>query len=131
MQYNKLGRIATTCWAAIPEHFPSVELDVSVVMPNHVHGIIVLHGGDAVLGTIIGTYKAAVTRQSRRAHVGTPYMASVQNIPCARNMTCPPGKIWQARYHDHVIRSEQSFKRIQEYILNNPKRWDEDIFYTA
>ncbi|MBW2704487.1 MAG: transposase, partial [Deltaproteobacteria bacterium] len=42
MRLNDAGRIAEACWLAIPEHFPLVELDAFVVMPNHVHGIIVI-----------------------------------------------------------------------------------------
>lgn len=76
MELSELGEIALTCWNAIPNHFPSVELDVSIVMPNHVHGIIVLQGGNVKLGTIIGNYKAAVTRQIRILPVGTRYIAS-------------------------------------------------------
>ena len=113
MVLSELGEIALTCWEAIPSHFPSVELDVSIVMPNHVHGIIVLQGG-VKLGTIIGNYKAAVTRAS----VGTRYIASL------------PIKIWQSRYHDHIIRNEQSLRRIQEYIMNNPARWHDDSLFT-
>lgn len=114
MELSGLGQIALTCWKAIPSHFLSVELDVSIVMPNHVHGIIVLPGGGAKLGTIIGNYKAAVTRAS----VGTQYIASL------------PTKIWQARYHDHIIRNDASLQRIQSYIVNNPARWQEDTFFT-
>ncbi len=106
MELSELGEIALTCWKAIPSHFSSVELDVSIVMPNHVHGIIVLPGGGATLGTIIGNYKAAVTRASG----GTRYTASL------------PTKIWQARYHDHIIRNEAALQRIQAYIVNNPAR---------
>ena len=156
MMLSAMGHIASACWDAIPDHFPSVELDVSIVMPNHVHGIIVLPGGGATLGTIIGNYKAAVTRLIRRLSsiemssagppvgppsvgtpsvgtpvrtpsvgppsVGTPYMASVQ--------AALQGKIWQARYHDHIIRNERSLRRIQEYIVNNPARWREDSLFT-
>lgn len=125
MTLSDMGHIASTCWAAIPNHFSTVELDASIVMPNHVHGIIVLPSGGAKLGTIIGNYKAAVTRQIRNLpnvgtpYVGTPYMASL-----------PTGYVWQARYHDHIIRNDASLQRIQTYIVNNPARWQEDTFFT-
>jgi REP element-mobilizing transposase RayT len=112
MVLNAIGRIVAACWDAIPKHFAGTDVDVFVVMPNHVHGIVVLPGGGAALGTVIGTYKAAVTRQIRA-------LASVQ------------GKIWQPRYHDHIIHNERSLQRIPEYIVNNPSRWQEDIFYTT
>jgi len=131
MSLNEIGQIALTCWNAITDHFASVELDVSVVMPNHVHGIIVLSGGGAALGTIVGNYKAAVTRQIRNLPAaGTPYMASPQSYPPDIRMTSTPTKIWQARYHDHVIRNESLLQRIQSYIVNNPALWHEDTFFT-
>lgn len=67
MRYSGLGEIAALRWLALPEHFPTVELDLWVVMPNHVHGIVVLHeDGSARLTDVIGNYKAAVTRAWRR-----------------------------------------------------------------
>lgn len=90
MQLNDFGCIVDECWRAIPDHFPNVELGAYVVMPNHVHGIIVIHDradadasarrgtiyrapteefGKPVVGsipTIIRTYKAAVTRRIGR-----------------------------------------------------------------
>lgn len=135
MTLSEIGQIALTCWNAIPNHFPAVELDVSIIMPNHVHGIIVLRGGGAKLGTIIGNYKAAVTRQIRNVPAaGTPYMASPQYTDMASlqytDMASLPTKIWQARYHDHIIRSEASLLRIQSYIANNPAHWQEDLLFT-
>jgi REP element-mobilizing transposase RayT len=80
-------------------------LAISIVMPNHIHGIIVLPAGGAALGTIVGTYKAAVTRQARQKH------------------SAPPDTIWHGRYHDRIIRNERSLERLREYIVSNPARW--------
>jgi hypothetical protein len=130
IQLNELGMIATACWEEIPTHFPQVELDAAVVMPNHVHGIIViadtprpLYEGTNVeafgspiqgsLSTVVGTYKAGVTGQIGRLFpdVETP--------------------IWQGRFHDHIIRSQKSLDKIRAYVLSNPARWTEDTFYSA
>jgi REP element-mobilizing transposase RayT len=108
MVLNQIGQIAADCWAAIPDHFEGVELDIAVVMPNHVHGIIVLAGGGAALGTVVGAYKAAVTRQIRR------------------ECSAPPAPIWHTRYHDHIVRNQRELERIQEYILRNPARWRDE-----
>ena len=59
------------------------------------------------LGTIIDTYKAAVTRK-------------INN---------PDLKIWQRSYHDHIIRNEKSLNKLREYVLYNPARWEDDVFY--
>lgn len=128
MVLSHAGTIAQERWLALPDHHSHIELDAFVVMPNHVHGIIVLVGtGPALsgtdntgadnagvvptLGTVIGSYKSGVTRRVREAQ-GEPQL-----------------RVWQGRYHDHIIRSEAALNRIREYIMYNPARWREDIFY--
>jgi REP element-mobilizing transposase RayT len=101
------------CWNAIPDHFAAVELAAAIVMPNQVHGIIVLSGGGAALGTIVGAYKAAVTREARK------------------QQTAAPDTIWHGRYYDHIIRNEHALDRICEYIVSNPARWQADRLYTT
>lgn len=128
MQLNVCGHSAETCWRAIPEHFPNVELGAYVIMPNHVHGIILIRDkneepgtgtiyrapteeqfGKPVSGslpTILRTFKAAVTRDLGRKF-------DVHNI-------------WQRNYYEHVIRNEREWDRIHLYIEANPSRWAED-----
>jgi putative transposase len=121
--------IAVQCWEEIPNHCSNVELDEWVVMPNHVHGILVLTDGRGVqlnaptqrrgnslhslisprrhtLALVIRTYKAAVTVLSRRRRY--------------RRFA------WQRNYYEHVIRDELELNRIREYIHNNPQQWEFD-----
>jgi putative transposase len=131
MMLNRMGNIAASYWAEIPNHHGNVELDLYVVMPNHVHGIVIINheweGGYKTLGnagaeyippvmkkrpqlsTIIATYKAAVTRKIKNSDL----------------------KIWQRSYHDHIIRNESSLNKIREYVLNNPALWEKDRFYSG
>ena len=114
MTLNSHGIIASNIWLEIPQHFPSVALDAFVIMPNHVHGIVLLsttRPHSPKLGTVIGSYKSAVTRLIRKQ---TP-----------EHLT-----IWQASYHDHIIRNDKSYHRIRNYVLTNPELWQEDTFYT-
>ena len=123
MVLNDFGKIADECWRAIPDHFPLVELGAYVVMPNHVHGIIVITNGrgtiyraptqeqfqKAVAGsipTIIRTFKAAVTRRIGREHNATG--------------------IWQRNYYEHIIRNDKDLQNKTDYIQANPMLWDED-----
>jgi putative transposase len=130
MRLNEYGRIALGCWKEIPLHFPQAELDAFVVMPNHVHGIIVLtvgarHAvplqngisekteqfGKPVAGsipTIIRSFKSATTRHINALR-GTP-----------------GSPVWQRNYYEHIIRNEESLNRIREYIKTNPLRWAMD-----
>jgi putative transposase len=112
------GHIATACWLAIPVHFSGVGLEESVIMPNHMHGIVRLSPDTlsgqpptTTLSTVINHYKAAVTKHARQI-LGTPAW----------------DRLWHTRFYDHIIRDEQDFRRIQDYILNNPARWAKDRF---
>jgi len=136
MRLNSLGHIAFTYWQAIPHHFPHVELDAFVVMPNHLHGILVISDteerarqcraptikqndipkteqfGKPVPGsipTVIRTYKAAVTKRI--------------NIICNTKGT---SLIWQRDLYEHISRDEESLPNIRQYIVENPWHWAGD-----
>jgi putative transposase len=91
--------IVTACWNEIPQHFPHVTLDVFVVMPDHIHGILILEdvgvGHVRPVSVVIGSFKAAVTRRLGKA-------------------------IWQRNDWEHVIRSDKALNRIRQYIEENP-----------
>ncbi|MCL4467272.1 MAG: transposase [Chloroflexi bacterium] len=104
---NDLGRIVEATWLALPEHFPSVRLDAFVVMPNHVHGVLLLSANQTsanapALGTVVGAFKSAVSRRLHEALADD----------------CSP--IWQQRFYEHVVRGEADLQRLREYIANNP-----------
>jgi len=110
MTLNDNGSIADNELMKIPSHFTGVKLCNHIVMPNHVHLIIVIAATDAAsgaptvtIGNIIRGYKAGVSRL-------------VGFSP------------WQRNYHDHVIRNQEDYNRIAEYIENNPARWAEDRY---
>jgi REP element-mobilizing transposase RayT len=134
VELSTLGCVAEECWLTIPDHFPGVELDMFVVMPNHVHGIIVINRWETntsyvrathvsplqsrgpqsgSLGAIIGSYKSAVTRRINRIR------------------ETPGAPVWQRNYYEHIMRNERSLNAIREYILHNPARWAEDEYYNG
>ena len=106
---SKSGVAADMCLREIEQHFPSVHLDKFVVMPNHIHAILALGKDSPSLSVIVGQYKAAV---SKRIHTWNP-----------------TASIWQTSYHDHIIRSQEDYLRIWNYIDGNPLRWESDCFY--
>ena len=108
-QLNRCGICAEQGFQEIERHFPGVRVDKFVVMPNHVHGIIALPGNGTSLSVVIGQYKGAGTRNVRRLH---------------REMI-----LWQTSFHDHVIRNQEDYLRIWNYIDTNPMRWQDDCFY--
>ena len=106
---NQRGIAAEAVLLEIERHFSNVKLDKYVIMPNHVHMILTLEGTNAGIPQIIGQYKSSVTRRIRE--------------------TAPEQKVWQASFHDHVIRNQKDYERIWLYIDSNPQNWDKDCFY--
>jgi REP element-mobilizing transposase RayT len=138
MRLNDAGEIARRCWEEIPDHFPSVELDAFVIMPNHVHGITVIHrrGEASAIPPHVSEEQprsdASPLQQRPNGTQPGSLSAIVQNFKsistrrmnAARGMLRVP--VWQRNYYEHVIRNEDELKAIREYILGNPARWNED-----
>lgn len=98
------------------EYFNQSEilLDQFVIMPNHIHGIIILEENNKLkLGEIIGAFKSLTTNE---------YIKHVKE----NNWPRFEGKIWQSRYHDRIIRDEKKLEQKKEYIINNPQKWELD-----
>ena len=113
---NYFGKIAESDLLAITNHHKGLKIDKYVVMPNHIHAIIVI-GCDPVakikefpsLENVIGLYKSGV---SRKIHVYEPKL-----------------KIWQKSYYEHIIRNDKDYDEIWKYIDYNPIKWEEDELY--
>lgn len=109
------GLRARDRWAQIPARFPGVVVDASIVMPDHIHGIILI-GTDPTLPT--RTTASDVVRWFKSA-LFTDYTTGVRHHgwePYDR-------QLWQRNYYDHIIRSERELDRIRAYIEANPTRW--------
>ena len=112
---SKLSDIIASCWQQIPDHFPSVDLGSFVIMPNHVHGIIILNDSSekVTVGHVIKIFKGAVTRIARKTELDV-------------DLDHP---VWHRNFHDRIIRNEQEYKYIDQYVHTNPSRWEADTFY--
>lgn len=125
---SRIGQLVTECWYEIPRHFPGVELPAIVVMPNHIHGLLLLYKRarhavplhsaipaveafsepvERSLPTILRSFKGAVTRRVRET--------------LGRDI-----QVWQRGYFERVIRNGKEFGLAQNYILQNPIRWEFD-----
>ena len=109
IELTKYGRIADKYIIQLNDFYEDLSVESYVIMPNHIHAIIVLNGSTTGLFVVIGQYKSAVTRKIRKIK---------------SNM-----EVWQTSFHDHVIRSEEDYQRIWAYIDTNPMRWRDDCFY--
>jgi REP element-mobilizing transposase RayT len=147
MHLNEWEQVASHYWKRIPHHFHHVQLDAWVVMPNHLHGIIVISGrGGASLAS------ASSTGNLTTGETGLSAPVAAGDTPPLRQPGLPPGSLgaivgnyksvstrrinhlrdipgirfWQRNYGEHIIRDERSRNRIREYIETNPARWPED-----
>ena len=142
MRLSEWGQVASRYWMRIPDHFQHVQLDAWVVMPNHMHGIIVItRKGEASPANDPSTHNltldparpqdtahardaSPLQRGSLGAIVGNFKSVMTRRINRLRGMPGTP--FWQRNYWEHIIRDDDPLNRIREYIRDNPKRWDED-----
>ena len=112
---SEYGRIASQEIEAFPERYAYIEIPRYVVMPNHLHLILMMQDGDderLSVPQLIGILKARMTQSCKAA--GYPHR-----------------RLFQSSFHDHVIRTEQDYAEIWQYIEENPRIWAEDRFYKA
>lgn len=150
MVVTPLGQAAIDCWHEIPAHFPFVLLDEFVVMPNHVHGILVIVKTQTVETQNIASGASDVKTQNvASGQHETQNVASLPNRfgPQSQNLASivrgykigvtkfarqnDIAFAWQERYHDHVIRNEDEYYRIRQYICDNPQKWADDVYFAS
>ncbi len=134
MRLNATGMIAQECWLVIPGHFPNTDIDEFIVMPNHIHGVLII-GGDN------NSERDAYMRplQSKRQNIDRSKMVLPKIIQgfkssVTRNVRKHRGKNafgWQRSFYDHIIRNEENLNHIREYIRNNPLKWEFDRYNSA
>ena len=109
---SDIGEVVDTAIKNIPVVYSCVRVDKYVVMPNHIHVILNIENnrGSALrsptINTIVNQMKGYVTKQ-----IGF--------------------SIWQKSFHDHIIRTEQEYREISDYIDQNPQKWQEDCYYPS
>ena len=149
MILSKIGNIAHKYWQEIPNHFSFAQLDKFVIMPNHVHGIIIIKNGGNRLHT--DAINRVSTTKTNKNYIpedsainggitgknNPMFYKSISKIirwykgRCAFEINHITTHFqWQSRFYDHVIRNKQDLNRIQQYIQNNPRKWRVDGFYT-
>ena len=123
VQLTRVGKIIERNWIEIPTHYPNARIDEYVIMPNHLHGILIIcqnQGNNSfkeratarvapTLGSIIGSFKSRCV---------------VENLNfIKKNELNEIGKIWQRNYYEHVIRNDKELGEIRKYIRENPGKW--------
>jgi putative transposase len=131
LKLNWMGEMVMDVWMQIPRRYPGIDVDLGVVMPNHVHGIVIVgagsharpptgHGGRPQGGAptlslpdVIHRFKSLTTR---RSVAGGPRQGT----------TAAQRPLWQRSFYDRVIRNDRELNAIREYIQANPANWEKD-----
>lgn len=115
---NDIGKIVNDAWFNIPNHYPNVELDEFIIMPNHIHGIIIIN-----YKNIVGdeNFRPLQQHKTNLSNVIKGFKISVQKM--CRNNNFISFK-WQRSFYDRIIRNEKELYKIRKYIQQNPLKWD-------
>ena len=112
VRLSSYGTVVEYAIRQIPAHYPAISVDHYVIMPNHIHLLLQINTDDSgramlapTISRVIQQMKGSITKQ-----IGF--------------------SVWQKLYHDHIVRGERDYRKIWEYIENNPMQWALDCFYT-
>jgi REP element-mobilizing transposase RayT len=148
MKLSEIGVFANTCWTNIPNHFPHFYLDEFVVMPNHIHGIVMIGkpyiDNKSLLNVVETRHALSLAKKEEEQEINPKHprfrnqgkntiSSMVGSFKSAVTRRCNEDKIrfgWQTRFHDHIIRDVDEFYTIRNYIINNPANWKDDKFYS-
>lgn len=151
MELSRTGILADIFWYTIPQRIPHVELGDFVVMPNHMHGILILNKpglGESdksapsppIVETLHATSVQGASPPNKNQKMAdmSPDAETVSAITRSYKsaVTFHANRLglengWQPRFHDHIIRDDGEYQRISDYIVSNPKNWKDDKFYNG
>jgi REP element-mobilizing transposase RayT len=133
MVLNDAGKMIVNEWLKLKKRFKNIRLQEYTVMPNHFHGIIQIVAQNELV-----VQNTPVAQKTKGNHEGCPYVGdmvgafksitTVEYIRCIKNNRWQPfdKKLWQRNYWEHIIRNENEYHQIAQYILDNPKKWAMD-----
>src|SRR4030042_4039421 len=131
MAYFPFGEIVTQNLEKIPQIYPQINLDAWIVMPNHIHAIIII---GEMPGVGVETSQWDVSTKKHYLRSGT--LGAIINqykTVCTKRIRSLGYKdfAWQTRYYDQIIQDEKSLENIRAYILGNPIKWMEDEYFSG
>ena len=134
MIFDTFGQAVEEEWLRTAQIRPNVELDEYVIMPNHIHGIIMIEATD-----VGATWQVAPTNNTKRPRGPAPgslgaIMAQFKRAATLRinHLRGTHGQpVWHRNYYEHIIRNDDTLNRIREYVHTNPQRWHLDKYNPA
>ncbi len=131
MILNQYGTIVEQCWFDLPNHYTNIRLDAFVVMPDHVHAIVIIDNTYPPVHT--GFKPASMSLKPKSTDLSTPkhhglfeFMRALKTFSARRinELRQSPGiPVWQTRFHDRIIRNVIEYYHVKNYIHKNPQRW--------
>jgi REP-associated tyrosine transposase len=122
MKLNEYGVIVQQRWLWLQDHFEYVRCGEYVAMPNHFHGILVIDREGSGRDLTVHDLSARTKIKSLSELIGAFKTTSSKLIHQAGSINFR----WQRSFHDHIIRDEKAFHNIEQYIINNPRNWEND-----
>lgn len=130
LQETEQSKICQNVWDDLPNHYPHCILDAFVIMPNHVHGIIIIQDRIPIVETIHELSLQGEKSNKFRRNMLVPKIIGRFKMQTAKKINLYQKTegfpFWQKNYHDRIIRNEDELCRIREYIANNPLAWEWD-----
>ena len=126
MKLSKIGELVQIAWNDLLKRFRNLELDGFAVMPNHIHGIIIIVGAGLALPNQGAASSAPTKDISPRLGDVVRAFKSISAINVNLFLTRSGVPLWQRNYYEHIIRNEESLNCVREYIETNPLRWELD-----
>ncbi|MCX6145956.1 MAG: transposase [Candidatus Kapabacteria bacterium] len=113
---TEIGELVLKVWYNLPNYYPNLELDEIVIMPNHIHFIIIINDKNEInkkynISEVVGNLKSFATRNIRTFLDDSKF------------------EVWQSRFYDRIIRNEVELLNVRNYIECNPLKWNEDEYF--
>jgi len=144
MVLNEYGIVVNNMWLNIPNHFSNIKLDIHCIMPNHIHGIIIIDDITPVGAKHFSPHE--LNRDDYLANINNGFETTDEIKPRINGTSKTIGSvirgfkigvtkelgfpIFQRNYHEHIIRNTKSYKLISQYIYNNPCNWENDVLFS-
>ena len=131
MILNQNGIIANTEWNKLEQRFVNFQMDAFQIMPDHIHAIVSIVDVKTDFSTLTNKSKQElqikIIKKKALSDIVGAYKSLVFKycLKKYKSNNIKMGKFWQRSFHDHIIRNEQSYINISNYIINNPKKWDD------
>jgi putative transposase len=131
IRLSPIGEIVSHAWHDLPNHYPHILLDEFMIMPNHVHGIIIL----AERPVVGAGLRPAPTGPAPTGPAPTPCHGLSEIVRAFKSFSArrineyrntPGVPVWQRNYYEHIIRDDRSLNAIRQYIHSNPQNWKYD-----